>query len=190
MTTHGPLFSRAFFFLFSLLAAWSAQADLILSSPPRDTQAKEEEIYAPIVDLLTKASGQKVSFKYGENYVIYQSDMLKGKYDIVFDGPQFVGWRIAKLNHVPVAKFPGNLSFVLIARNDNVRIKEPKDLSGRMICAFPPPNLATISILSLYDNPVRQPKIIEVQNFPEAYKQVLSGRCAAGILQAKLFNDL
>lgn len=179
-----------FGFLLALSMALPAHADLILSSPPRDSREKEEEVFAPVAELLTKTIGQKVTFRYGENYVIYQNQMLKGVYDIVFDGPQFVGWRIAKLNHVPVAKFPGNLSFVLIAQKDNDKVKEPKDLAGRTICAFPPPNLATVSILSLYDNPVRQPKIVEIQNFPLAYKNVVSGRCSAGVLQAKLYGEL
>lgn len=181
---------RTFVLLLTLSVALPARADLLLTTAPRDTQAKEEEIFAPIAELLTKAIGQKVTFRYGENYVIYQGEMRKGSYDIVFDGPQFVGWRMAKLNHVPVAKFPGNLSFVLIARKDNDKVKEAKDLAGRTVCAFPPPNLATVSILSLFDNPVRQPKIVEVQSFPDAYKNVVSGRCNAGILQAKLYSDL
>lgn len=189
MTAH-QISWRFFLFLLALSVALPARADLIFSSPPRDTREKEEEVYAPITELLTKTIGQKVTFQYGENYVVYQNTMLKGGYDIVFDGPQFVGWRIAKLNHVPVAKFPGNLSFVLIARQDNDKVKAPKDLAGRTVCAFPPPNLATVSTLILFDNPVRQPKLVEIQNFPEAYKNVLSGRCSAGILQAKLYHDL
>ncbi len=189
MTTHQNSW-RFFLFLLVMSTALPARADLTFSSPPRDTREKEAAIYAPITELLTKIIGQKVTFQYGENYVVYQNQMLKGGYDIVFDGPQFVGWRIAKLNHVPVAKFPGDLSFVLIAQKDNNKVKEPKDLAGRTVCAFPPPNLATVSILVLFDNPVRQPKIVEIQNFPEAYKNVLSGRCSAGILQTKLYHNL
>lgn len=182
--------SCLFGFLLALSMALPARADLILTTAPRDSREKEEELFAPIVELLTKAAGQKVAFRHGDNYLIYQNEMRKGSYDIVLDGPHFVGWRMTHLNHVPVAKFPGNLSFVLIARKDNDKVNEPKNLAGRTVCAFPPPNLATVSILSLFDNPVRQPIILEVKNFPEAYKNVVSGRCSAGVLQAKLYNDL
>jgi len=178
------------FALFALLSLVPARAELILSSAPRDTREKEEEIYKPIVDLLSKAAGEKVTFRYGDNYLVYQSEMRKGNYDIVLDGPQFVSWRMAKLNHVPLVKFPGNLAFVAIAKNNQDKINNLKDLAGRTVCAFPSPNLATLTVLYEFENPARQPLVIEVQNFADAYKGVKSGKCAGGILQAKLYQDL
>ena len=177
-------------FLMTLLGTLPARAELIMSSAPRDTREKEEELYKPIVDLLSKAAGEQVTFRYGDNYLTYQSEMRKGNYDIVLDGPQFVGWRMAKLGHVPLVKFPGNLVFVAITRRDRDAVRELKDLAGRTICAFPSPNLATLSVLYEFDNPARQPLILEIKNFPEVYKGVKSGRCVGGILQAKLFQDL
>jgi ABC-type phosphate/phosphonate transport system substrate-binding protein len=178
------------FFVVALAGTLPAQAELILSSAPRDTREKEEEIFKPIVDLLSKAAGEKVTFRHGDNYLTYQSEMRKGNYDIVLDGPQFVGWRMAKLSHVPLVKFPGSLVFVAIAKNNQDKIKDLKDLAGRTLCAFPPPNLATLTVLYEFSNPARQPLVIEVQNFPDVYKGVKSGKCAGGILQAKLYQDL
>lgn len=178
------------FFCITLLGAYPVQAELILSSAPRDSRQKEEEIFKPIADLLSKTSGEKVTFRHGDNYLTYQSEMRKGNYDIVLDGPQFVGWRMAKLNHVPLVKFPGNLVFVAIAKNNQDKIKDLKDLAGRTICAFPSPNLATLTVLYEFENPARQPLIIEVQNFADVYKGVKSGKCVGGILQAKLHQDL
>ena len=178
------------FALFALLSLVPARAELILSSAPRDTREKEEEIYKPIVDLLSKAAGEQVTFRYGDNYLVYQSEMRKGNYDIVLDGPQFVSWRMAKLSHVPLVKFPGNLAFVAIAKNNQDKINNLKDLAGRTVCAFPSPNLATLTVLYEFDNPARQPLVIEVQNFADAYKGVKSGKCVGGILQAKLYQDL
>jgi ABC-type phosphate/phosphonate transport system substrate-binding protein len=178
------------FFFITLLGALPVQAELILSSAPRDSRQKEEEIFKPIADLLSKAAGEKVTFRHGDNYLTYQSEMRKGNYDIVLDGPQFVGWRMAKLSHVPLVKFPGNLVFVAIAKNNQDKIKDLKDLAGRTICAFPPPNLATLTVLYEFSNPARQPLIIEVQNFADVYKGVKSGKCVGGILQAKLYQDL
>ena len=178
------------FALFALLSLIPVRAELILSSAPRDTMEKEEEIYKPIADLLSKATGEKVTFRYGDNFLVYQSEMRKGNYDIVLDGPAFVGWRMAKLGHVPMVKFPGNLVFVTITKSTQDKIKSLKDLGGRTVCAFPPPNLATLTTLYEFDNPARQPMIIEVQNFQDAYKGVIKGKCVGGILQAKLYQDL
>lgn len=178
------------FALFALLSLIPARAELILSSAPRDSREKEEEIFKPIADLLSKAAGEKVTFRHGDNYLVYQSEMRKGNYDIVLDGPQFVSWRMTKLGHVPLVKFPGNLVFVAITKNNQDKINNLKDLAGRTVCAFPSPNLATLTVLYEFDNPSRQPLIVEVQNFPDAYKGVKNGKCFGGILQAKLYQDL
>ena len=167
-----------------------AQADLVLSSAPRDTKEKEEEIYKPITDLMTQATGKKVRFQHGDNFLVYQSEMRKGNYDIVFDGPHFVGWRMAKLSHVPLVKFPGNLVFAAITAKKQEKINDLKGLVGRTVCAFPPPNLATLSVLVEFDNPSRQPLILETETFPAVYKKVMAGKCVGGILQAKLFQEL
>ncbi len=174
----------------TVLVCSPARAELILSSAPRDTMEKEEEVFKPIADLLSRAAGEKVTFRYGDNFLVYQSEMRKGNYDIVLDGPQFVGWRMAKLGHVPLVKFPGNLVFVAIAKNNQDKINSLKDLAGRSVCAFPPPNLATLTVQYEFDNPSRQPLITEVQTFADAYKGVKSGKCVGGILQAKLYQDL
>jgi len=177
--------------LFLLVATFSAPAaaDLVLAAPPRESAAKAREVYQPIADFLTKVSGEKVVFRYTDNWLSYQSDMRKGLYDIVFDGPAFIGWRMAKLDHAPLVKLPGNLAFVVIAKSDNSAIKELKDLAGRKLCGFAPPNLATLTVLVEFTNPVRQPLLVETKAFHSAYMSVVSGKCAAGILQTKLWQE-
>jgi len=182
------------FWLFVITAALvvpsAAYADLIFSSAPRDSKEKEEALYAPIAALLTKAAGQKVTFTYGDNFLVYQSQMQKGAYDIVLDGPAFVGWRMAKLGHVPLVKFPGNLSFVVVTKKTNDKIKTLSDLAGRTICGFAPPNIATLEILFEFDNPARQPLIIETDNFKQTYQGMVSGKCVGAIMQGKIFSEL
>ena len=178
------------FFFLALLGSLPVQAELILSSAPRDTREKEEAIYKPIAALLSKAAGEKVTFRHGDNFLVYQSEMRKGSYDIVLDGPAFLGWSTAKLGHTPLVTFPGTLGFTAITKRNQDKINSLKDLAGRTVCAFPPPNLATLTVLYEFDTPRRQPLIIEVPNFPDAYKGVTSGKCVGGILQAKLYQEL
>jgi len=174
----------------AMALAAPAQADLIFTSAPRDSEEKEELMYKPVVDLLTKATGQKVKFKYGDNFLVYQSEMRKGTYDIIFDGPAFVGWRMTKMQHTPLVKFPGNLVFVLAVKKSNTKVNALKDMSGRTVCAFPPPNLATLTVLDEFDNPARQPMILESESFPQSYKDMAAGKCIGAILQKKLFENL
>jgi len=174
----------------AMALAAPARADLIFTSAPRDSEEQEELIYRPVVDLLSKVTGQHVKFKYGDNFLVYQSEMRKGTYDIILDGPAFVGWRMAKLQHVPLVKFPGNLVFVVAVKKDQTKINSLKDMGGRTVCAFPPPNLATLTVLDEFDNPARQPLILENESFPQSYKNMVAGKCAGAILQKKLFETL
>src|SRR4030066_793659 len=90
---------KTVFFIFSLLCLLPARADLIFTSAPRDAKEKEEMTYRPLTDFLTKVIGQKVTFRHGDNFLVYQSEMRKGTYDIIFDGPHFVGWRMRSEEH-------------------------------------------------------------------------------------------
>lgn len=176
--------------LSGVFAAPLALADLIFSSPPRESRAKGEEVYQPIADYLSKVTGQKVNYRYPDNWLVYQRDMQRGDYDIVFDGPAFIGWRQDRQGHVPLVKLPGKLSFVLVVKKEQQKLQTLKDLAGRSICAFPPPNLATLTVLYEFDNPSRQPLIVETQSFPGAYEGVMNGKCVAGILQTKIYEKL
>ncbi|MHB8535036.1 MAG: phosphate/phosphite/phosphonate ABC transporter substrate-binding protein [Sulfuricaulis sp.] len=173
-----------------VLAAPPAFAALVLTSPPRESRAKGIEVYQPIADFLSKVTGQKIIYQYPDNWLLYQQDMRKGKYDIIFDGPAFVGWRIDKLGHTPLVKLPGKMVFMVVVKKDQNKIQSLKELEGHTICAFPPPNLATLTVLFEFDNPVRQPLIMEIHNFQGAYKGVLGGKCSAAIFPKKKFEQL
>jgi ABC-type phosphate/phosphonate transport system substrate-binding protein len=173
-----------------IVIAAPAAAELIFTSPPRESRAKGVEVYQPVADYLSKVTGQKVTYQYPDNWLVYQRDMQKGMYDIVFDGPSFVGWRQDKQGHVPLVKLPGKMVFSVMVKKDQSKIQTLKALTGRTICAFPPPNIATLTVLYEFDNPSRLPLIVEVKNFSEAYKGVLSGKCSAGILPKKNYEQL
>ncbi len=181
---------KAIFVICSLLCLQPVQADLIFTSAPRDAKEKEELVYKPLTDFLAKVAGLKVTFRHGDNFLVYQSEMRKGSYDIIFDRPHFVGRRMDKLGHVPLVKFPGNLVFVLAVKKDRTSINSLNDMTGRTICAFPSPNLATLTVLDNFDNPARQPIIMASTSFPASYKSMMAGKCVGAILQKKLFENL
>ena len=163
----------------------NSTTDLVFSAPPRGSYQEEIAIYQPIVDLLSKVIGKKVTYQYSDNWLSYSKDMTEGNYDIVFDGPAFNGWRVEKLSHTPVVRLPEDFVFVVITKADNDRVKQVKDLAGRMICAHAPPNLGTLTLLSQFDNPARQPVIIETKGWDTAYKAMLDGKCAATVVPIK-----
>jgi ABC-type phosphate/phosphonate transport system substrate-binding protein len=166
-------------------AVKNLNAELVFSAPPRGSYQEEVAIYQPIVDLLSKVIGRKVTYQYSDNWLSYSKDMTEGSYDIVFDGPAFNGWRIEKLSHTPIVRLPEDFVFVVITKADNDRVKQVKDLAGRMICAHAPPNLGTLTLLSQFDNPARQPVIIETKGWDNSYKAMLNGKCAATVVPIK-----
>jgi ABC-type phosphate/phosphonate transport system substrate-binding protein len=166
-----------------------AHADLVFSAPPRESVDKGASDYEPIAAYLTKVLGEPVTYRHAGNWLTYQSDMRKGVYDLVFDGPNFVSWRITKLAHVPLVRLPGQLSYVVIAKKDDTRTKTLTDLVGRRVCGLAPPNLATLMVQYEFTNPARQPIIVETRGFRDSYTKVVEGKCTAGVLQSKMLAD-
>jgi len=165
-----------------LLISSQALSALTFSSPPRETKQEGKRIYKPIADYLSKALGQSVVYKHAGSWGIYQAYMQKEKYDIIFDGPHFVAWRMAKLNNTPVAKLPGNLSFVIITRKEKSAPKNVKKLAGHRLCGLAPPNLATLSVMAQF-GAYRQPSLYKTNSFKESYEKLVAGKCVAAVLR-------
>ena len=160
----------------------NTNGELVFSAPPRGSYQEEVAIYQPVVDFLSKTIGRKVTFQYSDNWLSYSKEMTVGAYDFVFDGPAFNGWRIEKISHTPLIKLPSDFVFVVITKNDNSRIKQLKDLAGRKVCAHAPPNLGTLTLQSQFDNPARQPWLVEVKGWDSSYKAMMEGKCVATVL--------
>lgn len=173
--------------LFVLPAA--LKAELVFTAPPREKPEQGQKIYGPLAEALSKALGEKVVYEHPKDWITYSFNMRKGRYAFVFDGPHFGAWRMVNLGHVPLVALPGALQFHLITRSDS-RIKHLEDLNGKQVCGLPPPNLGSMSILSQYDNPVRQPLILAPKKggFPQVYQEWLDGKCEAAILRNAFFK--
>ncbi len=155
---------------------------IVFTAPPRENPAVGEEKYAPVADYLTKVLKKKVIYKHPGTWGVYRTEMLKGEYDIVFDGPHFNSYRAEKLKHNILVKVPINHEFVVIVNKNNARYKKLDELAGRTFCSHAPPNLGTLTLLSQFPNPSRQPAIINTKGWDKIYNGVVSGKCTAGIL--------
>ena len=175
---------------FWVVSGVHAADEYIFSAPPRGPAAKEIKVYKPIAEYLSEVTGKKITYRHPGNWLSYQRNMQRGVYDLVFDGPHFVAWRMAKVKHQPLVSMPGKLAFVVFTRVNNTKIRDIDDLRGRTICGLAPPNLATLTMYEQFQNPARQPLVREVKSFPLGYKAVLAGKCVAGVMRDKLFNKL
>lgn len=169
-------------------AALTEDADYVFSAPPRGSYAEEVAAYQPITEYLSRVTGKRFVYKYSDNWLSYSKDMTNGAFDLVFDGPAFNGWRVEKMSHTPLVKLPEDFVFVVITRKDNTQITELKHLAGRKICAHAPPNLGTLTLLSQFDNPARQPVIHQVMGWDNNYKAMIEGQCVATVVPIKNFE--
>ncbi len=163
-------------------------ADLIMSAPPRETAELGNKLYSPLADYLSGLLGEKVVYEYPQNWLQYQRDLRKGVYDIVFDGPHFVSWRVEHLKHDVLLKLPGTLEFVIVSQGDDDEIKTVKDLVGKRVCGIPPPNLATMTVIEQFKNPVRQPVIWGVEGgYMRVFREFGARHCRAAVFRTNFF---
>jgi len=159
--------------------------EIILSAAPREESAEADTIYGPVAEYLSSVLGKKVLFKHAGNWGVYQGLMQKGAYDIVFDGAHFNSWRIDRAQHNVLVKVPGDHVFVVLVKKDNDKVREIKQLAGRMICAHAPPNLGTLTALNEFSNPARQPIIVNTDGWKEIYQGLLADKCVAAVVPLK-----
>ncbi|HEX9625937.1 MAG TPA: PhnD/SsuA/transferrin family substrate-binding protein [Acidiferrobacterales bacterium] len=158
---------------------------LVLTAPPRESPDAGQALYGPVAEHLSKVIGKQVVYKHPGNWGVYQGQMQKGAYDLVFDGPHFNGWRVDRIQHNMLVKVPGDFVFVALVRKDNTRIQDIKQLAGYTICAMAPPNLGTLTMLDQFTNPARQPVIVNTDGWANIYKGMIEGKCAAAVVPLK-----
>jgi ABC-type phosphate/phosphonate transport system substrate-binding protein len=155
---------------------------IVFTAPPRENPAVGKEKYAPVAEYLSKVLHKKVVYKHPGTWGVYRTEMLRGDYDIVFDGPHFNSYRAEKLKHNILVKIPTNHEFVVIVNHKDTRFKSLDELYGRTFCTHAPPNLGTLTLLSHFPNPARQPAIVNTKGWDNIYKGVAEGKCTAGII--------
>jgi ABC-type phosphate/phosphonate transport system substrate-binding protein len=177
----------------TICAMWwsaAAYADLIMTAPPRESAEFAEQLYGPLARLLTNELGVRVVYEHSTDWLEYSTKMRKDKFDIIFDGPHFAAWRMKHLNHTPVAKVPGALSFVVVGREEDDTVNGLRDVVIGRLCGMASPNLGTLAVLSQFQNPIVQPDMYEVQDVSDVYANLQSGKCATAVFQDKFLGKL
>jgi len=178
------MYSRtALLMIVCAFTSMSAHAAWLLTSPPREKPEEGQEMYGKLASYLSEQTGEQVVYERPQGWIEYVNNMRAGKYDIVFDGPHFAAWRIKHLNHVPLVKLPGTLTFLVVGKRSDAKFNKLGDLITGGWCGLPSPNLATMAVMSQFNNPVKQPEFVEVADINNIIPALKSGRCrAAGLL--------
>lgn len=168
--------------LFAGVYPVTALADYVLTAPPRESKEESLEIYQPVADYLSKVTGEKFVYRNPDSWDDYTSRMKKQEYDLAFDGPHFVSWRIKYINHEIIAKLPDLLIWRVIARNDATTIKTLDDLAGKKMCAPKSPNFGYLIMMSHYPNPDKEPVQVVTKSWKDGFDGVMKGDCDVAVL--------
>lgn len=160
-------------------------AELTFAVHPVLPQARTVQVYQPLVDYLSQATGQKIRLVTNTNFLTHWQAMKRDKYDLILDGPHFTAYRIARMGYTALAKLPEVISYTLVA-NENQMILEPTELIGKTIATTPAPAIGALRLAEIYPNPLRQPAIVETPDAEQAAELAVQGKVAAAMIPAAL----
>lgn len=167
---------------FLTLFSNSVSAEYIFTAPPRESLEKGIKVYKPISDFLTKATGEQFTYYHPETWTEYSSKMHAENFDLVFDGPHFVDWRVNNIGHNVILKLPKIGRWTLITRKDDLSISRIKDIVGKKACAPGSPNFGMLNLMSHFPDPEKQPIHVKVKGWNNVFNSVKNGKCDVGVL--------
>jgi phosphonate transport system substrate-binding protein len=163
---------------------------LTLSIQPTQSEERTREIFQPMADYISQLTGKKVELKTYPNFISFWSDTQKGgAYDIVFDAAHFIDYRNKNHDFTVIAKQPGIISISLIVPEDSI-VFDPGELIGKSISSLGPPSVAAAEISKMYDNPLRQPTIVEADNSQAVVEMMKEGKADAGMIPTPLVSGI
>lgn len=177
--------ARLVFALLSVLVSQTVLGAYIFTAPPRESSSKGNKVYKPIAKFLTKATGEHFIYKHQSTWAEYVAGMKSQKYDLVFDGPHFVDWRIHNIEHSTLLKIPHLLQWRVIVRQGDTSISSVEDLVGKTACAPGSPNFGMLNLFNHFKDVSKQPIHVKVKGWNNVYEGVKSGKCVAGVLPKK-----
>ena len=134
-------------------------AEYRFTPEPAYTPAAAQEIYKPLVEYLSKATGEKFVLTPPANYSTYWSNMLKpDQTDFSYDEAHFVDYRISQLKFIPLVRKAEASTYTLLA-NESFEGKKPGDLLSSRIATMPAPSLGYAVLMQIFADPVQQPVI-------------------------------
>lgn len=178
--------------LFGLLfitANSALSADIIMTAPPRESASEGKALYQPLARYISKLIDARVVYKSPRSWADYQRNMRNDKYDIIFDDPHFIAWRIAHLRNDVLIKLPGKLEYFLVTNKTDKTVGSAQSLVGQKICTIASPDLSSLTVLTRFRNPVRQPIIYAVNaGMDKVYAAFIQGKCKAASIDRKFYT--
>ena len=166
-----------------LLAGTTAAADYTVSVEPNYPAAQAQEVYQPLLDYLSKATGQHFILKTAGNYHVFWRDLRGGaSTDFAFEEAHFTEYRINRQHFVPLARVTDATKFTLLVDASNASAGA-NGLIGRRIASMSAPSLGYLLLGELYKNPIAQPEIQSAAaSWKDGVEMVFAGESDAAMV--------
>ncbi|MBL8298979.1 MAG: PhnD/SsuA/transferrin family substrate-binding protein [Rhodanobacteraceae bacterium] len=165
------------------LAAAPAWADYSFVVEPIYSPQKASEVYKPLIDYLSKATGEKFTLVAPRNYHFYWRDLRANeKYDFALDEAHLADYRKSRFQFVPLVRTAESQSYTLVT-NVDLQGKNLDALIGRKIVCMGAPSLGYALLLGFYPNPIQQPNIeSSAASWRDAVEAVFAGEAEAAMV--------
>jgi ABC-type phosphate/phosphonate transport system substrate-binding protein len=157
MTIHRK---TALAFIFSVFAAGAAHAaDYTVSVEPNYPAGQAQQVYKPLLDYLSRATGEHFVLRTSGNYHVFWRDLRAGTpVDFAFEEAHFTDYRVNHQRFTPLARVADPTKYVLLVDGAN-QAAGANGLIGRRIASMSAPSLGYLLLGELYKNPIAQPEI-------------------------------
>jgi hypothetical protein len=140
-------------------AGSAAATDYSVTVEPNYPPAQAQQVYAPLLAYLSKATGQHFVLKTSANYHVYWRDLRSNvDTDFAFEEAHFTDYRINRQRFTPLVRTIDPTKFVLLVDSSNAN-GGANGLIGRRVASMSAPSLGYLLLGELYKNPIAQPEI-------------------------------
>jgi len=169
--------------LFAASAQLAMAAEVTLMVEPSYTPERAAEVYKPLADYLSKATGHKVTLITPRNYHFFWRDIRQNSpVDLVFAEAHITDYRIKRFNVEPIARAAEDTSYTLLG-SDQLENPTLNALVGKSIVTMPSPSLGFALLLEFYPNPVSQPNILSsAASWRDGVEIVFAGEADAAMV--------
>lgn len=177
--------------LFGMVATeGAAAAEYKLLVEPSYNVQRATEVYQPLVEYLSKATGNKITLVTSRNYHFFWRDVRQNApVDFMFAEAQFTDFRAKRFQFEPIARTVENTSYTLLG-SDQLTDTTLRGLISKNIVSMPSPSMGFAMLLQFFPDPVRQPNLMSTaQSWADGVEIVFAGEADAAIVPTWLKNQ-
>ncbi len=182
MSVHHGLLAAIFLLFFQSLQA----AEWFLSVQPVLSKKRIEQAYRPLAEYLSRQTGETIRIRAHRNFIAYWASLQKmDGFDFVLDAAHFTDYRLQHMGYHLLARLPDTVSFSLVTRDDKL-VFDVEELIAHRVASLSPPSVGALRLLQWFPDPMRQPRMVYVNDSEEAVQQVIDGKVDAAMIPTAL----